>query len=77
MMYQPKISSGDNVALEKANQWDQSKAGPKVNKVWVCWQCEESTVADGPDFTRANVDKFLTDHQGCDRDPYQDFPLGE
>ncbi len=77
MVYKPQINTGDNVSLEKANQWEQSKAGPKVTKVWVCWECEESAHADGPDFTKANVKKFLADHQGCDRDPYQDFPLGE
>lgn len=71
-IYKPKIKIADNMSLEKARPDDGL-----ATKDWVCWECEESVPADGTFFTKETVDKFLTDHQGCDRDPYQDFPLGE
>ena len=68
------LRSGDRVLLERATKQAQARG---VKQEWVCWLCEESVEADGPEFSNADVTKFMKDHGKCNRGPYHGWPVGE
>jgi len=70
MIYRPTGGTGGRVKLE--TPFPRSN----LHRDWVCWQCEESTPAEGPTLEKKGVDQFFNDHKECDRDPYIDeYPV--
>lgn len=59
--YEP---TGDQVSLHQTIP--AHRKGTGATREWVCWKCEESVLADGPKFSKENVDEFFKTHKECD-----------